>query len=213
MATHSFAEIWDIGALDVHPVLYYWMLHLVNVIFGTNLIVYRVVTLLPTFLFAVLGATVVRRDYGDIAGLLFAVMSVMLPHASSMSVQLRMYSWAAFSIGACFLCALHIKKLSDAGARRPTRLWVLFALASLASAYLHYFGAIAAFIINLLLMIHLLRGVAAKSENAQSNMGAFVVSTVCSLPCTPRGYLNCWTSSPWYQRLIGLSSRPPALLK
>ena len=32
MATHSFAEIWDIGALDVHPVLYYWMLHLVNVI-------------------------------------------------------------------------------------------------------------------------------------------------------------------------------------
>lgn len=57
MATHSFAEIWDIGALDVHPVLYYWMLHLVNVIFGTNLIVYRVVTLLPTFLFAVLGAT------------------------------------------------------------------------------------------------------------------------------------------------------------
>lgn len=92
MATHSFAEIWDIGALDVHPVLYYWMLHLVNVIFGTNLIVYRVVTLLPTFLFAVLGATVVRRDYGDIAGLLFAVMSVMLPHASSMSVQLRMYS-------------------------------------------------------------------------------------------------------------------------
>lgn len=181
MATHSFAEIWDIGALDVRPVLYYWMLHLVNVIFGTNLIVYRVVTLLPTFLFAVLGATVVRRDYGDIAGLLFAVMSVMLPHASSMSVQLRMYSWAAFSIGACFLCALHIKKLSDAGARRPTRLWVLFALASLASAYLHYFGAIAAFIINLLLMIHLLRGVAAKSENAQSNMGAFVVSTVCQL--------------------------------
>lgn len=30
-------------------------------------------------------------------------------------------------------------------------------------------------------MIHLLRGVAAKSENAQSNMGAFVVSTVCQL--------------------------------
>lgn len=128
MATHSFAEIWDIGALDVHPVLYYWMLHLVNVIFGTNLIVYRVVTLLPTFLFAVLGATVVRRDYGDIAGLLFAVMSVMLPHASSMSVQLRSIL-GAFSIGACFLCA-RIQKAFRCRRRRPTRLWVLFALAS-----------------------------------------------------------------------------------
>ena len=25
---HSFAEIWTIGGHDVHPVLYYWILHI-----------------------------------------------------------------------------------------------------------------------------------------------------------------------------------------
>ena len=39
MAKHSFIEIWQIGATDVHPVFYYVCLHILNLIFGNNIIV------------------------------------------------------------------------------------------------------------------------------------------------------------------------------
>ena len=33
----SFADIWRIGGNDVHPILYYWILHIIYLIFGTNI--------------------------------------------------------------------------------------------------------------------------------------------------------------------------------
>ena len=33
IANHSFSEIWTIGSHDVHPILYYWMLKIINIIF------------------------------------------------------------------------------------------------------------------------------------------------------------------------------------
>lgn len=34
IANHSFSEIWRIGSGDVHPVLFYWALHALNLVFG-----------------------------------------------------------------------------------------------------------------------------------------------------------------------------------
>ena len=41
IANHGFAEIWNITGNDVHPPLYYWMLHILELIFGSNVIIYR----------------------------------------------------------------------------------------------------------------------------------------------------------------------------
>lgn len=41
MARHSFADIWKITANDVHPALYYWFLHILYLIFGSNILVFR----------------------------------------------------------------------------------------------------------------------------------------------------------------------------
>ena len=41
LAHHSLADIWRIGSADVHPVLYYWMLHGVVTLFGQNPIICR----------------------------------------------------------------------------------------------------------------------------------------------------------------------------
>ena len=38
---HSFSEIWNITSYDVHPPFYYFCLHILNLIFGENIIVYR----------------------------------------------------------------------------------------------------------------------------------------------------------------------------
>ena len=34
MANKSFIDIWNIGSNDVHPILYYWILHIIYLIFG-----------------------------------------------------------------------------------------------------------------------------------------------------------------------------------
>ena len=36
IANHSFSEIWTIGSHDVHPILYYWMLKVINLILQEN---------------------------------------------------------------------------------------------------------------------------------------------------------------------------------
>ena len=41
ISAHSFGEIWSIGGHDVHPVLYYWILHILRLIFGNNIIVFK----------------------------------------------------------------------------------------------------------------------------------------------------------------------------
>ena len=47
MVRHSFSEIWQIGSNDVHPVLYYFMLKFINLLFGTNILLYRLFSVIP----------------------------------------------------------------------------------------------------------------------------------------------------------------------
>ena len=171
IANHSFSEIWRIGSGDVHPVLFYWALHVLNLIFGQNILAYRLFTVLGSVALASLGYTHVRRDFGWKPGVLFTAFVLFIPYTAIMSTEIRMYSWATFSVMLCALtawriaCALRepacegsvacVRKRAQgkrllAGA--PLSWWVVFAVSSLASAYLHYFGAMSAFMVNLLLL-------------------------------------------------------------
>ena len=46
IAKHSFIDIWNITGHDVHPALYYWMIHIVYWIFGNNIIAFRLFSVL-----------------------------------------------------------------------------------------------------------------------------------------------------------------------
>ena len=172
IANHSFSEIWRIGSGDVHPVLFYWALHALNLVFGQNILAYRLFTVLGSVALASLGYTHVRRDFGWKPGVLFTAFVLFIPYTAIMATEIRMYSWATFSVMLCALtawriaCALRepasegfaaeVQKRAQgkrllAGA--PLSWWVVFALSSLTSAYLHYFGAMSAFMVNLLLLV------------------------------------------------------------
>ena len=64
IASKPFSEIWSIGANDVHPVLFYWCLHVLYLVFGSNVLVYRLFAVAGTVALAALGATHLRRDFG-----------------------------------------------------------------------------------------------------------------------------------------------------
>ncbi len=154
IAWHSFADIWRIGANDVHPVLFYWCLHVLYLAFGLNVLAYRLFTVAGIVALGVLGVTHVRRDFGPRVGVLFSFFVLFAPCSAYLGLQIRMYSWAAFAVAVVFLYAYRIYARADG--RAPLGWWFALFGASLAAAYLHYYAVIAAFVVNLLLLVGLL---------------------------------------------------------
>ena len=91
IANHSFSEIWRIGSGDVHPVLFYWALHALNLVFGQNILAYRLFTVLGSVALASLGDTHVRRDFGWKPGVLFTAFYLFIPYTAIMSTEIRMF--------------------------------------------------------------------------------------------------------------------------
>lgn len=160
IAGHSFSEIWRIGSGDVHPVLFYWALHVLYLVFGANVMVYRLFAVAGAVALAALGLTHVRRDFGPRAGVLFTAFSCFAPYMAVISTEIRMYSWAAFAVALCFFSAvrlcLAVRRAGASEVRLSARMAAPLFASSLAAAYLHYFGALAAFAINVLVLAVLL---------------------------------------------------------
>ena len=74
-ANQSFIDIWKIGGHDVHPVLYYWMLRVVNILTGGSILAYRIFSALAIAVLGLLGYTHIRKDFGEKTGLLFSFFS------------------------------------------------------------------------------------------------------------------------------------------
>lgn len=178
LASHGFSEIWRIGAGDVHPVLFYWALHCLFLLFGQNVLVYRLFALAGAVALGALGLSHVRRDFGWRCGTVFTFLALFTPYVAVMAIEIRMYSWATFAVMLCFLSAWRIFQRSRAGVSAGWRSWTVFFLSSLASAYLHYFGAIAAFMVNACLLTALvwLMRQQRRADNAK---------------CTGRKYASC----------------------
>lgn len=176
----SFADIWRIGSADVHPVLSYWLLHLVNLLFGENIIVYKLFNCLPLIALGAMGYTHIRKDYGVIAGLLFTAAVLFLPHCAHTATELRMYGWAALASGVCTIYALRIAKHTHQNAqtgekkKAPLSWWALYAVFSLSCAYLHNYGMLTAFAINFVMLAYLLR----HFKTSKADLGCFAASAV-----------------------------------
>lgn len=153
LAAQPLGDLVSIAAADVHPPLYYLLLHAVYVLAGPNVVAYRLAGVAGAVALAALGLTHVRRDFGPRAGALFTLAACATPYLAYQAVQIRMYAWAAFAVTLCFLSALRILSAWRHGARPAASTWVAFALSSLAAAYLHYFGMLAAFILNASLLV------------------------------------------------------------
>lgn len=154
ICNHTFGEIWSIGSHDVHPVLYYWVLHFINLIFGNNIIIYRIFSWLCASLIGILGFTHIRKDFGKRVGILFSFFSFFLPVITVYVGEVRMYTFAMLLVTIMCIYAYRIYKNEG---KKQIKNWLLFAFASLASAYTHYYGLMAAGIVNLILFIYFVK--------------------------------------------------------
>lgn len=155
MAAMPFPDIWRVTSCDVHPPGYYSILHIVYLLFGQNVLAFKLTSVVPILLAGLLGI-VVRRDYGDWEGILFTLFLTVLPQSAAQAVCIRMYAWAALATSVCAIHALRVMRDRREGGKLSY--WIVFALASVANCYLHNYGMITSFGINLVLLVSLLRG-------------------------------------------------------
>lgn len=167
IVSKSFADIWRIGSNDVHPILYYWMLHIIYLIFGSNIYIYRFFSLIPIAILSILGYTHIKKDFGEKVGFLFSFLVLFLPISSVYSGEVRMYTWAMLFVSIMSIYAYKIYRQASSIKASPSnqtiasnksiiKNWILFAIFSLASCYTHYYGLATAGVVNAILFIYLI---------------------------------------------------------
>ncbi|MCH5184289.1 MAG: glycosyltransferase family 39 protein [Oscillospiraceae bacterium] len=145
---HSLPDTIRWTTFDVHPHLYYILLKLFTLLFGASLPVMRLFSALGGILFASLGYTHLRRDFGKAVGFWFSFCVIFCSQTLAYSLAIRMYTWAAFFLA---LAAIYAYRMAtDPDTRRNRVLFLVFALCA---AYTHYFGLFAAGMIQLFLLL------------------------------------------------------------
>lgn len=147
---HSFAQIWQITAADVHPPLYYFLLKLLAAPAGYNLFLCRFLSALPCVLVAAIGGWQLRKLFGDKTALLFMGLYLLFPYAMGAAAEVRMYGLSQLFV---MLCAIFAYR---AWLENSPKSWALFALFGTCAAYTHYFALVSAGVIYGLLFLALL---------------------------------------------------------
>lgn len=162
IANKSFIDIWNIGSHDVHPVLYYWILHIIylvtNGINGINgsIMAYRIFSAVCISTLGILGYTHIRKDFGEKTGLLFTFFSYFMPIMCAYAEEVRMYSLAIVLVTVLAIYAYRLSN-NDLSKKDENKYWAIFGISSLACLYVHYYGLMAAGIINVILLIYLIK--------------------------------------------------------
>lgn len=149
ISSKSIKEIWTIGAQDVHPILYYLILHFVLQVSNNNIIVAKLFSIIPIIILGILGYTHIRKDFGERIGLLFTFFSFFSPLIISYVGEIRMYTLGLLLVTITFIYAYRILK-NDVRNKN----WILLTLFSILASYTHYYALFSIFIINASLIIY-----------------------------------------------------------
>ena len=156
IAKHSFIDIWNITGHDVHPALYYWMIHIVYWIFGNNIIAFRLFSVLGVSILGIIGYTHIRKDFGEKIGILFSFLTFFLPIMGTYSHEIRMYSFSCLIVTLMAIYAYRFYKKVKNKEDSKKEL-IIFGIFSICSCYSHYYALVTACFVNLFLLIYLIK--------------------------------------------------------
>ncbi|MGH8332167.1 MAG: glycosyltransferase family 39 protein, partial [Pseudomonas sp.] len=137
LSQYSLSEIWVHAAHDVHPPLYFMLLHGWIELFGDGIFSIRTLSALPGIATVALGVWLVDLLATRRAALLAGVLLALLPTAVRYSQEVRMYSLLGLWLIAATIALVYWIK-------RPgrKRYLVIYALLMSAAFYTHYFTAL-----------------------------------------------------------------------
>ena len=136
LSNYPLTGIWFHAAHDVHPPLYFMLLHGWIALFGDNLASIRTLSVLPGIATVLLGAWLVRLIATQRAALLAGLLLALLPIAVRYSQEVRMYSLLGLWLIAATIALVYWVK-----SPHQNRYLVIYALLMAAAFYTHYFTA------------------------------------------------------------------------
>ena len=180
ISNKTFSQIWTITGNDVHPALYYWLLHIVNLIFGYNILAYRLFSVLAIIILGIIGYTHIRKDFGEKVGILFSFFTYFLPIMNTYAGELRMYSWSCLIVSLMGIYAYRFYK--SIGQKAELRNLLLFGLFSICSLYIHYYALVTAGLINLILLIYLIKNIKTCKKTLRNFLILAIVQILLYIP-------------------------------
>lgn len=181
LAVRPLGELISIAARDVHPPLYYMIVKLFLILFGTvgsadYVVIAKLTSVLPFFLCIVYAATKVRKHFGFFSAGLFAFLVLTMPKLADYTVEVRMYGYALFFITAGMLHAYELACGGENGKRRYGN-WAALTFCAVGACYTHYFACVAACMIYLYLLSVFVMG------KRWKELKAFFISGICCAVC------------------------------
>ena len=168
-------ELIHTTAADVHPPLYYLILKLVMNAFGLfgisshNLYPVRLVSILPYPILMIISYVKIRKDYGWLTAGLFTLALGVMSEFFLYFLIARMYSWAILFLLIAFI---YTKEIFTKG---NIKYWTIVTLASVLSAYTHYFAAISAVCLYLIIIYYVLTKNRSQIKNLCISIAAGVI--------------------------------------
>lgn len=170
LGNQSLSGLVSVTARDVHPPLYYMIVKLALMIGGSffsgpqQVMLAKLVSVLPFVLCLVYAATKVRKHFGMLTAGLFSFLIITMPQMADYTVEIRMYGYAVFFITAGMLHAYELTgersgvtckmtgtddKISDTEYKTNISYvnWIAVTIYALLALYTHYFAAVAALMI------------------------------------------------------------------
>lgn len=140
--------IWFHTGRDVHPPLYYLLLHCWMEVFGKTPLSIRSLSAIAGTLTVPLGVLMARSVFGSRASLVFGLFLALLPMSVRLSQEARMYAVEAmFLMGATLALIYWMRKSAQ------YRYCLLYALCMTAALYTHYYAVLAALVHWLYLIV------------------------------------------------------------
>lgn len=134
---YDFAGIARYTASDVHPPMYYWLLKIWTLLFGTTDMSLRSFSMIVIAAAIVLAYFLVRKLFGSRAALWSALFMAISPMLVRFGEEARMYGLAVLvAVAATYMLVLATEKPT-------TRRWVLYGVLVSVGMWVHYFTALA----------------------------------------------------------------------
>jgi len=158
-ACRDISEMIQLTAADVHPPLYYIVIHFFVFIFEKinidAVVAAKLASVVPFIILYIYGITSVRKRFGIFTGGIFSLAVLGMPNISEYLVEIRMYSIAIFFITA--LCIHSLPFLEEDKDKQIRGLkWGKAAplfIYGLLACYIQYYAAVAVFAVYLFLVV------------------------------------------------------------
>ena len=183
IAGKSFGDIWTITGHDVHPALYYWMLHIIYLIFGSNILIYRLFSVLSIAILGIIGYTHIRKDFGEKTGIVFSFLTYFLPIMNTYAQEIRMYSWTCLIVTLMAIYGYRFyKAVKENSEKNKIKNLCLFGIFSICSCYIHYYALVTAGLINLIILIYLIKNRKNDVKSLRNFLIVAVIQVILYIP-------------------------------